>query len=221
MRFIKKKQQPQSLIEAKKTVPLPKYGELDTQVKDDIRTHLLEEQGFICCYCMQRIEANKMKIEHYKAQNEDKYPELQLEFGNMLAACKGEIENDPRNILHCDSAKGKEDLVLINPHDASKKYIFEQLKYTASGEIKSDNEDVQKELEKILNLNQEQLKNLRKSIIDGIVEMISRGFKKEPVKKSFLENQIEKANTRKKAKLSPFCQVKIYYLEKKLRQMPK
>ncbi|WP_375559411.1 hypothetical protein ACE193_16955 [Bernardetia sp. OM2101] len=41
------------------------------------------------------------------------------------------------------------------------------------------------------------------------------------MKKSFIENEIDKANTSKKGKLMPFCQVKIYYLEKKLKQLPK
>ena len=219
MRFIKKQQQPQSLIEAKKTVPLPKYDDLDTHVKIDIRISLLEEQGHICCYCMQRIEIDKMKIEHYQSQSD--FPKLQLEFKNMLAACEGEILTEKGIILHCDSAKGKKNLDFLNPNSKVKKHILQNLKYTASGEIISTDQEVQKELEEILNLNQEQLRVMRKGVIDALVDMIKKEFKKGEIKKSFLLNKIEEYKTLREGKLVHFCQVRIYYLEKKLNQFPK
>lgn len=37
--------------------------------KDELRTCLLTEQGHICCYCMQRISSDKMKIEHCQSQD--------------------------------------------------------------------------------------------------------------------------------------------------------
>ncbi len=219
MRFIKKNQQPQSLIEAKKTIPLPKYDDLDKHVKMDIRISLLEEQGHICCYCMQRIEIDKMKIEHYQSQSD--FPKLQLEFKNMLAACEGEIITEKGIILHCDSAKGKKSLDFLNPNSKAKKHILQNLKYISSGEIISTDEEVQKEVEEILNLNQEQLKLMRKGVIDALVEMIKKEFKKGEIKKSFFLNKIEEYKTLREGKLAHFCQVRIYYLEKKLKQLPK
>ena len=38
--------------------------------KNDLREALLNEQGFICCYCMRRIQegvASKMVLEHFCA----------------------------------------------------------------------------------------------------------------------------------------------------------
>ncbi|WP_375559410.1 retron system putative HNH endonuclease [Bernardetia sp. OM2101] len=157
MRFIKKKQQPQSLIETKKTVPLPKYVDLDKHVMDDLKHSLLEEQGHICCYCMQRIDFDGMQIEHYKPKDKNKYPELQLDYDNLLGVCKGKTNE---NISHCDTLKKNEELKFLAPHENSRKHILQKLKYTASGEMTSESEEVRDELEDILNLNVEELKGL-------------------------------------------------------------
>lgn len=219
MRFIKKKQQPQSLIETKKTIPLPKYLELDTEVKDDIRTNLLDEQGHICCYCMQRIKSNAMKIEHY--QSRSSFPELQLEFKNMLASCEGQILTSQGFILHCDSAKGEKELEFINLHEKSKIHILKDLKYRGGGEIESSNEQIQHEIDEILNLNLEQLKLMRKGVIDALVEIMKKQSKKGDIKRNFLLGKIEEYQTPKEGKLKPFCQVRIYHLEKWLKKLPK
>ena len=57
------------------------------EVKEKLRTSLLEEQGYICAYCMKKLEDDfsKVKIEHYIARNE----ENQLDYNNLLAVCKG------------------------------------------------------------------------------------------------------------------------------------
>ena len=36
---------------------------------DNLRKSLLEEQGYICCYCMSRIDCKNSKIEHFKPQS--------------------------------------------------------------------------------------------------------------------------------------------------------
>jgi uncharacterized protein (TIGR02646 family) len=74
--------------------------------KDDLRRALLEEQGYLCCYCMSRIQTptqDKMKIEHFQSQHE--FPELQLNFNNLLASCKGSCRS------FFDKSIGKRDIV--------------------------------------------------------------------------------------------------------------
>ncbi|QSV71285.1 MAG: TIGR02646 family protein [Aphanizomenon flos-aquae KM1D3_PB] len=52
-----------------------------------LKKALLTEQGYICCYCMRRISEDNMEIEHWQPQS--KYPELQINYKNLLASCSG------------------------------------------------------------------------------------------------------------------------------------
>ena len=91
MILIKKNSEPRSLTEYKKTVN-SSFDNLPSNVKNDIRESLLKEQGYICAYCMKRIESSDVKIEHYKARNS----ENELDYKNLLAVCKGN-EGSPKN----------------------------------------------------------------------------------------------------------------------------
>lgn len=89
-----------------------------------IRKQLAEEQGYICCYCQQRINIIEgdlplMKLEHFKPKSG--YPELSLDYKNFLAACLGNTKGE----THCDSCKSGKELENI-PNPASKE--FEQFK---------------------------------------------------------------------------------------------
>ena len=92
MRYIEKHAEPKSLAEYKKQV----NAYYDGCNKSDIRKRLLEDQGYLCAYCMRRIYDESsvdggvppMKIEHW-------FPESQcsefqkLDFRNMLGVCMG------------------------------------------------------------------------------------------------------------------------------------
>src|SRR5207248_3200992 len=74
------------------------------QDKDALRATLRGEQRGLCCYCMGRIhvEAGKMKIEHWRSKAN--YPAEQLDYLNLLAACKGG-EGQPKHLQYCDTRK--------------------------------------------------------------------------------------------------------------------
>lgn len=70
---------------------------------------MLQDQGFICCYCGCEIKNDgHTKIEHIKCQ--ERHEDLALCFENMLASCDGG-ENDRKNkvvpphVIHCDAKK--------------------------------------------------------------------------------------------------------------------
>jgi uncharacterized protein (TIGR02646 family) len=88
MRNIHKNPEPTSLTQHRcnTNTDYDNYAE-----KDDLRESLVNEQRWICCYCMQRIYPNleNMKIEHNKSQSPNKFPEKQLDYGNLLGACLG------------------------------------------------------------------------------------------------------------------------------------
>ena len=67
MLYIKKKTEPRELTQAKRN-GLQDYDTMPTDLKDIIRQQLLTEQGYLCAYCMRRINLDTVQIEHYIAQ---------------------------------------------------------------------------------------------------------------------------------------------------------
>ena len=130
----------------------------------DIKSQLVEEQGFICAYCMKRIQKNDISvtIEHYIPRNgKDGQPDKQLEYNNLLAVCDG---NRGSTNLTCDASKGAK-LITINPLD---KVSVLQIKYKSDGTIYSDDKKIDQDLSNILNLNYITIKNNRKSALDSL-----------------------------------------------------
>jgi uncharacterized protein (TIGR02646 family) len=123
MRNIPKKTEPISLTQHR----CGTCSDYDNYVeKDDLRSSLVDEQRGLCCYCLQRIrpDSERMKIEHWQSQ--DLYPERQLDYSNLLGACRGGKGQKPDK-QHCDTRKGNLDLK-FNPantrHDVESKIHF-------------------------------------------------------------------------------------------------
>lgn len=111
---------------------------------------LIAEQGFLCAYCMRRINKAE-KIEHWTAQkNLKNNPNKTLDYSILLAVCSGEtVGNDTKIIQHCDTKRGnfKEDAELtINPTNA---YLMQFIKYGKNGQIFFESTD--SELDKRVN----------------------------------------------------------------------
>ena len=212
MKQIHKAKEPVSLLAHRKNTHAnyDNYSE-----KYDLRDSLVKEQGYICCYCMQRISPNaeKMKIEHRQAQK--KYPKLQLDYQNILASCKGNDGGAKHLPRHCDTSKGEKEIT-INPADKSKN-CETLIKYKSNGRIYSDDLIIDRELNDILNLNTYKLVNYRKEIIDRVKqELINIKGKKEKWSYSDIKTNIQKYENKKNGKYSPFCQIVIYWLKKRI-----
>lgn len=182
--------------------------------KDDLRASLLQEQGYICCYCMRRIAeptAQKMVIEHFKPQS--LYPELQFDYNNLLASCQGN-EGWSEAYQHCDERK-KSHEIIVSPLNQS---MMEMVKFSGNGEIYTDDKILDNDINNVLNLNLQQLKNERKAIILGLEQKIRRKFKDKMVSKSFINELLKEWSARYDNQYRPMCQVAIHYLQKKLKQ---
>lgn len=180
--------------------------------KDDLRLVLLEEQGYLCCYCMSRIQAptqDKMKIEHFHSQYA--FSELQLDFRNLLASCKGN-ENSDLKEFHCDKSK-KEKLISLNPTNES---MMRQIKFGRGGQITVLNELWQKEIDEILNLNVETLRIQRQSVYKGVTRFLQKEFGGANPTKAVLNKKIKSWAEKKNGKFEPFCSVAVYFLTKAL-----
>lgn len=116
MRYIQKKEEPNSLTEYRKN----RNAYFDSfSGKDDIREALLKEQGYLCGYCMRRIKDKKeTKIEHIVPQSTLKEDERQaLDYKIMLGVCYGNCKKGRgAEALICDAHRGNKDLN-VNPFD--------------------------------------------------------------------------------------------------------
>ncbi len=183
--------------------------------KDELRDCLEAEQKGICCYCMSRLTVGPltMKIEHFKCQEDN--PQYQLQYWNMLGACKGN-EGQPLKLQHCDTFKGQKRLS-FNP--ATKiSDIHRIIWYGNDGSINSTNTTLNTEINSVLNLNVSILKRNRKAALDGFKETLARYNGR--VTKAILQRWLnEWKGTQNQEKLKPYCMVVVYYIEKRIRQL--
>jgi len=173
----------------------------------NLRRQLLEEQGYICCYCMSRIDCNNSKIEHFKPQT--KYRNLQINYQNLFLACSGG-EGKIGKEQYCDSFKGEDELESINLLSSIENYIA----YSKLGEISSIDSKIDNELNSILNLNNNILKRNRKESYQRLIQnMNKKGWTIKDIKHSI--NKYKTVDS--KGKYRPYCEMIVYFLTKKLK----
>lgn len=68
----------------------PSYAALGGRVKDALRDALIQEQGFVCCYCERRVAAGDIggdacHIEHLVSR--DAAHDRDLDYSNLLCSC--------------------------------------------------------------------------------------------------------------------------------------
>lgn len=91
----------------------PTYQNLSGQVKSAVKTALMQEQGYICCYCERSLSEQDSHIEHLKPQSHaDVDP---LDYSNLLCSCQNQMEKgEPR---HCGNLKADwyDEELLVSP----------------------------------------------------------------------------------------------------------
>ncbi len=233
MKHIVKNNEPRILAKLKAEIPNAVYADLGSYPPDEpnrelkadkiIEKSLLEEQGYICAYCMKRV--NYVSIEHWYPQKskEDlqKGQSLQLDYNNFLGVCTGYVyySTDERSEPHCEEVRGNI-ILTINPLNINS---IAQIKFAINGLIYSDNSIFNNDLDKTLQLNVDILKTNRKKVWEG-VEIILNSKAKNKSKISVLTEQLEKWRNKKVdkndgiAKFREYCQVVIYFLERELQR---
>jgi hypothetical protein len=96
-------------------------------------------------------------------------------------------------------------------------------KYNAEGEISSvdDNEKINLELNNVLNLNMQSLKDGRREVyleVQKKIEAESKLIGTGQLKLKYFETEKQKWLSTTNNKYKPYCMVAIYYLTKKIRQ---
>lgn len=188
------------------------YNSLDGEIKNKIKNALIYEQSGLCAYCMMRITENNSTIEHYIPQNGAfGNNSLSLNYRNLLAVCD-ESRNAQHCNKHCDVSKGDK-LLHINPCDKSH---IEKICYTNDGKIYSEDTDFNNDLNDILNLNLQKLKNNRRTAyMTYFKELNSRrsgNWTKEYIQKA-LDNCLSSELKQ------PYIGIIIYMLNKRLKSI--
>ncbi|MGE1092657.1 retron system putative HNH endonuclease [Pseudomonas sp. 29] len=133
MKRVLKGTEPASFTDWKNTANddwAPTYPTLQNPQKRDLHAVLLQEQGFLCCYCGREIEAATSHIEHFRPQED--FEDLALDYQNLFASCLRETK--PGNPLHCGHRKGNwfEETLHISPLSDQCELRF---RYLQNGEI--------------------------------------------------------------------------------------
>nr|WP_075576451.1 hypothetical protein [Olsenella timonensis] len=187
-------------------------GKNKGSVVDAVKRALLRDQGGLCAYCMRKIDLGNSHVEHVVPQSEGRGSDdmLSVDYGNMLAVCDG-FEGD-RNGLTCDRARGNKKMT-VSP---LKPQTLEGIRYGRDGKIRSDRSEIEGDLTKTLNLNQESLRKNRKAVID----QLARYFKKIDERGGSVADHCKKqldALRSETCQKSEYQGVRIYFFEKRLR----
>ena len=156
----------------------PGWGEFDGKpIKQTVKTALLEEQGYLCCFCECRVGLGDGSIAHFRAQSEDR--ESSLEYGNLLYSCEEKPKKDkiPQT---CNQAQDKE-MPPISPLDEDCETHFA---YDPDGNILGKT-DKARETIRILNLNgSKQLCESRRAVYEETQTMLlSNKWSKEKLER--------------------------------------
>jgi uncharacterized protein (TIGR02646 family) len=209
MKHITKGDEPHSLIQHRQQAN-SNYD--NYTAKSDLRDALLAEQGGICCYCMRRITAQNMKIEHWACR--DTHPQRQLQYRNLLAACDGG-EGAANHLQHCDTHKGTSDIKI---HPADPVHDCETfIKYQADGVIYSNDAQINDDLDEVLNLNLQRMCDNRQAVLDGAMASLRKKRPDGAWTKAFLQGEKQRWSSRNHAgQFREYCQIVSYQLDKKI-----
>ena len=125
----------------------------------------------------------------------ENHSDKKLEYQNMVICCPGAISDS----FHCDKLKGEQDISFSLFDDL----FISTLKYqTKTGKIESSNPVWDKEIDSILNLNNEILKANRLATLNGVIEALSsRHWTSGEIRKKLVEWD----NKNKEGKFKPYC----------------
>ena len=218
MKYIKKRVEPQELGYWKAKAKQQSVGvnydyqNLPDPPKGIVQDSLMREQGYICCYCCQRIATDTSHIEHLDPQNpalkNESDPDLSLDYKNMLASC-GSDKHWPK---HCGNKKGNQ-AIEVSPIQPNCEDFFS---YTGSGEIRPQANNTVQQVQaaqqtiEILGLNDYDLKEGRAQALEFLRSQFPQGLTTTQVSK-----RAEKIrNLDAQEKYQPFWPAVSHYLKK-------
>lgn len=187
------------------------------QVKPAVRAALVEQQRGVCCYCTGPIAATEaqMKIEHRVPQRGPSGDATRdLDWSNLFGACRGELRDSKGGTtLHCDSSKGDLPLAL----DPTNPAHIAAVGYEGNGRVTSTRAEHQCELDQVLRLNCEGLRERRARALAEL----KRGLASRYPGRAFPEGALSKllAQLREPpGPLRPYSGFLVWWVERALRR---
>ncbi|MDO5536794.1 MAG: retron system putative HNH endonuclease [Desulfovibrionaceae bacterium] len=187
MNSITKKHCPPWLSDIRKTNPERTYGSLSTVQRKKLRAALIEEQGYVCCFCGDALGMidgrlgvdqgpvtglnHNIRIAHLKPQSAA--PDLTLDYDNMCASCESGGGKNGRGVKgekHCDLRQGDRFL----PVEPTQEDCLSYFAFGTDGSIypnpnKSESEQEKaRETIEILGLNSEDLRQKRVAVVKHV-----------------------------------------------------
>lgn len=215
MIFIHKGKEPRELTKFK-SQPFSNYNNIPSDIKSAILEKLIEEQRELCAYCTCHIPEEDAKrrgqhpvtIEHLYPQSpcgEDTRACWDLRYSNMLAVCSGNRGCGANKNFTCDARKGNT-IIRLSPFDY---HCISQIHYRNNGDIYADEEELNRELNEILNLNckARSLSANRKKVLDDIKKTLPQDSRFKKSCRRMLEILQENP--------LPFCGMAIEWLKRK------
>lgn len=174
--------------------------------KPRLREELLKEQGYICCYCMKRINNNTSHIEHFWPKGE--FSSSDMDYANMLASCESESGGE-----YCGHKKNDwyiDDMVI--PTSPGIEDLF---RYLEDGSIKANRKDrragAANQMIENLGLDSFHLKRNRRQAIEASEVYDDVDYMEEDIR-SFIDYY----NHRIDGKFEPYCQCIIDCLNRQI-----
>lgn len=157
-------------------------GQLYETVRDmptlpALKEQMYSEQGGVCCYCGMKLEYPfdpQYRVEHVLPK--ESHRELVGEYKNLLLSCRAtkeenELRKDTskpkaqrKGYIHCDEAKGAQEITYSPLNQACEKAFWYDLK----GEVHYNDQDAKRDIE-VLGLAGAYLNSRRKAAIDSLL----------------------------------------------------
>ncbi len=219
MRYINNRhKEPAELALYRENTPGVSYDGIPKKEKTIIRESLIDEQGYICAYCMGKIiNVENYTIEHYITQkrhetspySEAEHKKQSLLYSNMSGVC---INNGD----HCDKKRGNIPFEILDPHRAS---CEELITYDLQGNIIPSGSEVEKVKKDIstLGLNCKKLINGRTAALDEVWKRFVNEHERSSWSKELFMERAQFYRTKQlkrgKTKFHAYCNYIAWYFE--------
>lgn len=171
MRQIVKNHEPQQFSTWKRqrgTAHQRGWDQLTRPIKQVIHDALMEEQGYICCYCESRVTRDNSHVEHFRPSS--KFPSHELDYQNLHCSCLRTLSSGEP--VHCGHKKGDwfDASLLISPLQQN---CGKRFKFTRNGEIRprNRNDSAAEETIRRLGLDLPKLNALRAAAVYGLEDL--------------------------------------------------
>ena len=175
MKRIVKSAEPHDFVQWKEQDKMshrPNWNRVPPEIRRGLHESLVQEQGFICCYCESSIATTDSHVEHFRPR--ERFRDLQLDYLNLHCSCQESVPGEPRRCGHRKGSWFDEEL-LVSPLDSD---CEERFRFTANGDIfPRDNDPAAQTTIDRLGLGLPKLNAQRAAAVDALSDLCAGDIK--------------------------------------------